>query len=440
MDSFWILTKDLRLEDNNVLKTALQNSNMVYPIFIYDENQIKSGGINSLHFLFESLQDLNNQLGQYISIVEKSKFIELINTLNIKNAFILKGFTTFEKTRNFEYSNLLNLIEIDDVLGMPREFFLKNDGTPYRVFTPYSKSILTKGGLPLPDMNIPINLMTKIKSINKFDFLSLKLQIQSKPIKSSWNGGSTEGKVICQNRYYNLQVTLYERQHNLGVTNQKKERKDISPHVKFGTVSARLVYHCGLVEDSDKDHTEARGILWRALYYTLMDNNLVYLKQRNIIWYNDMVPESQWRKILDLWSTGNTGFDFVDAGINQLLRTGSMDNEVRMLVANFLVFVLGINWRYGEEFFRKHLVDYDWPLNLGNWAWCAQIGLDNPSPNKTYNSKPIRIFNPNTYKTKTKSEKNYRDSYIQKWLTRPQNSLQQIYNFETAIRYWLQFY
>lgn len=440
MSSFWILTKDLRLEDNNVLKYALQNSDFVYPIFVYDGTQIKSGGNNSIHFLLESLQDLNKQLNNCISIVEKEKFQGIIETTGIKNAVILKGFTEFEKNRNREYSTFIKLSEVDDVLGMPREFFLKSDMTPYRVFTPYSKSIISKGGLPMPDMTLPINLMNKIKSINNYDFLNLKSYIEPKKSESLWLGGSTEGKKICEDRYYNFQVTMYERNNNITIPLPRRERKDISPHVKFGTVSARLVYHCGLIEDSNKDHTEARGILWRALYYTLFDNNLVYLKNRNITWYNDITPEQQWRHIFDLFCTGNTGFDFVDSGIHQLLRTGTMDNEVRMLVANFLVFVLGINWRYGEEFFRKHLVDYDWPLNIGNWAWCAQVGIDNPSPNKTYDSKPIRIFNPNTYKTKTKAEKQYREEYIRKWLTRPQNSIHQIYSFETSMRYWLQFY
>lgn len=87
-----------------------------------------------------------------------------------------------------------------------------------------------------------------------------------------------------------------------------------------------------------------------------------------------------------------------------------------------------------------NLVDYDWPLNIGNWAWAAQIGIDNPSPNRTYGGKPIRIFNPDTYKTKTKAERDYRNNFINKWLMRPQGSLQKSCDFYSSISHSLNFY
>lgn len=445
MKSFWIVTKDIRCEDNLVLKMALHYSEEVYPLFILDQSQFLSGGSNSVHFLIESLQELHEHLkiyGSCLHIVEKTNLANFIQSTGINSAYILSGFTPFEKNREVEYSSMLNLQKIDDCLGMPRSYFLKADGTAYRVFSPYSRSILSKGGLPLPDNNIPpnINKCKKIDGFSDFNFLSLASLTSPKALNATWKGGSTEGKKICTNRYYNLQVFLSTKQY----IHSMRERGDISPHVKFGTVSPRLVYHCGLSEadplDKNNLFVDGKGILWRALYYNLMDQNMIILKERNIRWYNEIVPEQQWKYVFELWCTGNTGFDLIDAGINQLLKTGLMDNEIRMPVANFLVFVLGINWRYGEDFFRKHLVDYDWPLNVGNWAWCAQVGMDNPSPNKKYDGKAIRIFNPHTYKTKTKEEKNYRESYINKWLNRPINSMQPVCDFETCMRYNLQFY
>lgn len=453
MKSVWIITKDIRLEDNLTLKMALHYSNEVYPIFVLNTDQIKNGGSNSCHFLFESLEDLHNSLKKYgscVNIVDYNIFPTFIHQLGVTNGFILKGFTQFEKNRNSLYSRYLNLTEIDDCLGMPRNFFLKSDGAPYRVFSPYARNIIERGGLVAPDNTIPENI-SKCKAFPGFDtfsFLSLKSMIDEKPHQANWVGGLTEGKMILSNRYYNLQIFLMEKQY--GVENVRlagyvrRERKDISPHVKFGTVSPRAVFHSGLVEedkdDKMKEHIEGKGILWRALYYNLLDQNLVILKNRNVQWYIDSFTEDQTKYFFNLWCTGNTGYDFVDAGIHQLLKTGIMDNEVRMLTANFLVFGMGINWRKGEEFFRKYLVDYDWSLNVGNWAWCAQVGMDNPSPNSLYGNRAIRIFNPDSYKTKTLHERNYRESYIQKWLNRAPGSLPKQFDFDAMVRYNLNFY
>lgn len=443
MKSIWIVTKDMRLEDNNVLKRALNESDDIYPVFVIDYNQIRSGGVNSLHFMIESLDCLNENLKKINSCVHlltNDSLKTFISDNSINRAYILKGFTPFEKDRNFNYSQLINLIEIDDCLGKPRDFFLKSDGTTYHVFSPYCKSVITKGGLDLPDNNIPsnINKCKGIDSFMSFSYLSFKNDLPPKPLEAEWKGGFEEGKSICYDRWYNLQIFL--TQSNV----QKKKRKDISPHVKFGTVSPRLVYHCGLVDENPsdifKEHVEGKGILWRALYYNLMDKGEIILKQRNVQWINQTLPEQTWKHIFNLWCTGTTGFDFVDAGIHQLLKSGIIDNEVRMLVANFLVFALGIDWRLGEEFFRIHLVDYDWPLNVGNWAWSAQVGMDNPSPNRAYQSKSIRIFNPETYKTKTKREKEYRENYISKWLQRTPNSISKCCDFKSQISYNLQFY
>lgn len=451
MKSAWIVTKDIRLEDNKTLLSALQYSLEVYPCFILDREQISNGGSNSLHFLFESLEELHNKLKTYgscLHIIEFNGFDNFIKSVGITSAFILKSFTNFEKNRNYEYSKLLNLYEIDDVLGMPRDFFLKKDGTPYKVFSPYAKSIISKGGLPMYDGNIPIEI-SKCKAVNGFEsFIFTSLLTTSKPQLANWIGGSNEGIKIATDRYYNFQIFKMEKIYGKEQVRLngyiRRERKDISPHVKFGTVSPRLVYHIGLVEDDPddkfKEHVEGKGILWRALYYCLLDHNIVIIKERNPIWNNDVLPETQWKYLFELWCTGNTGYDFVDAGIHQLLKTGIMDNEVRMLTANFLVFGMGLNWRLGEDFFRKYLVDYDWPLNVGNWAWSAQVGMDNPSPNRTYDGKPIRIFNPNTYKTKTSEENEYRRQYILKWLNRTPGSLIPQFNFEQIMRYNLQFY
>lgn len=128
MKSIWIVTKDMRLEDNNILKRSLNESDVVYPVFVLDYNQIRSGGVNSLHFMIESLDCLNENLKKINSCVHlltNDSLKTFISENSINRAYILKGFTPFEKDRNFNYSQLIDLIEIDDCLGKQREFFLK---------------------------------------------------------------------------------------------------------------------------------------------------------------------------------------------------------------------------------------------------------------------------------------------------------------------------
>src|SRR6476660_1759589 len=86
------------------------------------------------------------------------------------------------------------------------------------------------------------------------------------------------------------------------------------------------------------------------------------------------------------WKEGKTGFPIVDAGMRQLNQTGWMHNRVRMIVASFLTKDSLIDWRWGENYFMKQLLDGDLAPNNGGWQWAASTGCD-PQPY-------FRIFNP----------------------------------------------
>jgi deoxyribodipyrimidine photo-lyase len=104
------------------------------------------------------------------------------------------------------------------------------------------------------------------------------------------------------------------------------------------------------------------------------------------------------------WCEGNTGYPIVDAGMRQLNATGFMHNRVRMIVASFLVKHLLIDWKWGEGYFARRLLDYDLSANVGNWQWVAGCGCD---------AAPyFRIFNPATQAKKFDGE----DKYIRQWV------------------------
>jgi deoxyribodipyrimidine photo-lyase len=127
----------------------------------------------------------------------------------------------------------------------------------------------------------------------------------------------------------------------------------------------------------------------------------------SIPWDNTLFP---------YWEAGQTGYDIVDAGINELISTGFMNNLTRMVCANFLLFGLKCDWHLGEAFFRKHLVDYDLILNENNWYWCCGYGIDHPRPNNAFGGKQIRIFNPVTYATNgTPENKKVKKALLARW-------------------------
>ncbi len=90
--------------------------------------------------------------------------------------------------------------------------------------------------------------------------------------------------------------------------------------------------------------------------------------------------------------------------MRQLAQTGWMHNRVRMIVASFLVKDLLIDWRRGERWFRRLLIDAEPASNAGNWQWVAGTGAD---------AAPyFRVFNPVTQSRKFDSGGNYVRTWV----------------------------
>lgn len=99
----------------------------------------------------------------------------------------------------------------------------------------------------------------------------------------------------------------------------------------------------------------------------------------NLEWEYDLAQ-------FNAWCEGKTGFPIVDAAMRQLKHSAWMHNRTRMIVSSFLSKDLLIDWRLGEQFFMKHLIDGDFASNHGGWGFGSSTGVD-PQPY-------FRIFNP----------------------------------------------
>ncbi len=176
----------------------------------------------------------------------------------------------------------------------------------------------------------------------------------------------------------------------------------LSIDLKWGTISARTVAETVGAETSARA-AFVRQLAWRDFYAQVMAamphtaGRAMKPKYDRVPWVDD--PEG-----LEAWKSGRTGYPIVDAGMRQLLAEGWMHNRVRMITASFLVKDLLIDWRIGERYFRRHLLDADVAQNVGNWQWVAGTGAD---------AAPyFRIFNPTTQGRKFDPD----GEFIRRWV------------------------
>jgi deoxyribodipyrimidine photo-lyase len=192
-------------------------------------------------------------------------------------------------------------------------------------------------------------------------------------------------------------IKKYNEQRNFPAINGTSR---LGVHLRFGTISIRE-----LARDAEKmNETFLNELIWRDFYHMILwhfpqvGKGKAFKNEYDFIeWRND---ENEFQK----WCDGQTGYPIVDAGMRELNATGFMHNRVRMIVASFLSKHLLIDWRWGEAYFAKKLLDFDLAANNGGWQWAAGSGCD---------AAPyFRIFNPylQTQKFDPKLE------YVRKWV------------------------
>lgn len=392
---FWF-RRDLRLDDNKGLSEALKADEKVIPIFIFDRDildHLEDKYDRRVDYIHQALEKINQELKEFGSSLltfhgkPLDVFKQLEKDFEIKSVFCNRDYEPAAIKRDDEVKDFLNSKDIEffdfkDQVIFEKSDVVKDNGEPYTVYTPFSskwKKLLTEDDYK----SVRINKEQFLKLPSK-KILSLK-EIGFEKTDLDFVEPSLESKII----------DVYDKTRDFPAL-------DATTHLgialRFGTISIRKCVKFAL----NHNETWLNELIWREFFMQILFhfpkvvNYCFKEKYENIAWRNN---EAEFEK----WCNGETGYPIVDAGMRQLNQTGQMHNRIRMVVASFLTKHLLIDWRWGEAYFAKKLLDYDLSANNGNWQWAAGCGCD---------AAPyFRVFNPDE-QTK-KFDKDLK--YIKKW-------------------------
>ncbi len=377
--------RDLRLQDNAALYHALKSAEPVVPLFIFDKlilDDLECKEDRRIEFIFEALESMQAELTTFKSslIVRYGKpeevFQKLLEEFDIKMVFTNEDYEQYAIDRDNTISILLRshgaeLRLYKDTVVFSKDEIVKSNGLPYTVFTPYSRQWLAK---LTPFYIKPYPVLRYAKRFYR------QIAVPFPSLESM--GFAATGKPFPSREINESVIRDYDRSRDFPADEKGTSRLGI--HLRFGTLSIRQL----VAKAKEWNAVFLKELIWRDFYQMILwQNNAVRKGQSfkpqfdNIEWRNNEAE-------FEAWCTGNTGYPIVDAGMRQMNETGYMHNRVRMITASFLTKHLLIDWRWGEAYFARQLLDYDYAANNGGWQWSAGTGAD-PSPY-------FRVFNPTT--------------------------------------------
>ena len=393
MTSLLWLRRELRLHDNPALRAALEQDRQIVPVFCFDERLLRGRHASGprTQFLLECLADLDHSLRQRGSrLVFRRGAPEhglpaLARELGARVLHLTADVSPFARRRDERVRKSLAQAGIE-IRAHPGLFvvdcldaFRTGAGDPYTVFTPFYRAWLARPRRePAPS---PRSLPAPPSGLDPGSLPTLSDLGLAQELRDPVHGGEKAGREAMR-RFLAGPVSGYDGGRNeLGGDGASR----LSPYLHFGCISPRELEH--RLPGDDGAQAFRRQLCWRDFYAQVLlsfpDNAKSEHQQR----YRGTIRWSHAERRFQSWCAGQTGFPLVDAGMRQLQREGWMHNRARLVVGSFLTKDLGIDWRWGERWFMRLLLDGDEASNNGNWQWIASVGVD---PQPAFR----RIFNP----------------------------------------------
>lgn len=395
---FWH-RRDLRSFDNAGLFYALEAGLPVLPVFIFDTTILADlddqddARVTFIHDYLTHLHALYQQLGSGLRIFHSTPeqaFAQLLAEYEIEGVYTNRDYEPAAKARDLQIERLLGVKDIsfytfkDQVIFEVGEI-LTDQGEPYKVFTPYKRRWLERFQ------------RSSLQSFPSDQKLNGLLQYTSSEVPSLESLGFIRSSIVFPTTALDTNIIAkYAADRDFPA---KAGTTKIGVHLRFGTVSIRQCV------STARDHSDIwlSELIWREFYMMILGHF-----PQVVDWsFKPKYDHIEWIKNeahFERWCAGNTGYPLVDAGMRELNATGYMHNRVRMVVASFLTKHLLIDWRWGERYFARKLLDFELSSNNGGWQWAAGTGTD---------AQPyFRVFNPESQTEKFDPEL----KYIRRWV------------------------
>lgn len=392
----WI-RRDLRLHDHAALAAATEQSDGVAVVFVFDTQiltHLKDRDDRRLTFIHRSLEEVDEKLrrvGSALIVRHGDPAVEiprLAAEWEADAVFTARDYEPSARERDATVAKTLGEKGVafetskDSVIFEGGEL-LTQGGGPFRVYTPYSKAWLRRfepardaaehrvrhlALVPTADLPCPFSL--EAFGLGKLGFESTPLWLEpgEKAAKKRLDAFESRLADYPDARNYPAQAAT----------------SGISAHLRFGTVSIRECVRRALAA-GPAGHGWLRELIWRDFFQDVLFHHPHVVERPFREEYADIVYPGE-DSHFEAWKEGRTGYPLVDAAMRHFNATGWMHNRLRMVCASFLTKDLLIDYRRGEGYFARYLLDFDLASNNGNWQWAASTGCD---------AQPyFRIFNP----------------------------------------------
>lgn len=409
INAFWF-RRDLRLHDNAALYHALKARKPLLPVFIFDQNildKLEDKDDARVFFLHSTLLSIHEELSAagvrfVIKYGEPQEVWKALSeAFELDTVFTNRDYEPYALWRDGKVAAALkdrcvHFKTYKDHVIFEHHEVLKKDGDPYTVFTPYSRKWKEKlGSKKSQYKGENISYFFKPYPVEKY--FENFLKGDELPIPNLKDMGFKPSKIEFPPTEVSQKIIRdYDQTRNFpGIEGTSK----LGIHFRFGTISIREKALKALL----LNETYLNELIWRDFYSQILAN-FPHVAKRSFRKAYDHINWRNNEEEFSAWCEGKTGYPLVDAGMRELNQTGYMHNRVRMVTASFLTKHLLIDWRWGEAYFARKLLDFDLASNNGGWQWASGSGTD---------AAPyFRIFNPETQLEKFDKNK----KYVKKWV------------------------